>query len=173
MKYKTKKIIFATILVLGLVSLVYIHKNLEIKNYELKSITGTLDGKPNFKTGARGRGYLEFKLKEFYNRHFQTNSFSYGVLKKDLVKSNLKNGSNINIKVKKDRSNSWSEDFNRKKMNIYSVVCLNDDLYEYISLKEYNEYRKKDFWFTYLVWIIFAGVYGYWIFKNERTRTQV
>lgn len=165
---KVKKIMYGILLFLVLLGLIYVHKNLEITKDELKTITGTLKGDPLFDSGAKGHRYMEIKLIEYNNRRFHTDGYSYYVLKKKLIKTEIQDGSKVQLSIRNEKAKNWVDKMNRN-LYIYDIITLKDDAQEYISLSDYNAYRKNDFWLIYLFWLPFFGLYTFWILKLKRT----
>ncbi len=170
MNIKTKKILYGIILLLALPALYLISFNLEFEKSDLKTISGTLKTDPEFHKGGKNGPYLILHLNEFDNQ-FNTEDFSYHVLKKERLKSQVKKGDQIFLSIKKNESVSWVDKINRG-LDIVRIMELWTDEEVYISIEDYNEYRKEDYKFVYLFWVIGLGYYVYWLNKNKHSTTM-
>jgi hypothetical protein len=154
MSINAKKILFGILLALSLPALYLISFNLEFHKNDLRTVEGRLSKDPKFHSGS-GKSpnpYLTIHLKGV-NHHFCTDDFAYGVLKKDKLKSQLKKGDKIQIRTKKDSVTNLGDAINRD-MGVYSIMELKTKEKTFISLEAYNNYRKKDFKFSYLFWFL-------------------
>lgn len=169
MNLKTKKVLFGLILLLALPALCLISFNLEFEKSDLETISGTLKSDPEFHKGGKNGPYLILHLNEFENQ-FNTDDFSYHILKKERLKSQVKIGDLIYLSIKKDESVSWVDKINRG-LDIVRIMELWTDKEVYISIEDYNENRKEDYKLTYLFWVIGLGYYIYWLNKNKPSTT--
>jgi hypothetical protein len=171
MTYKIKKLIFGILLVLALPSLYLISINLEFQKSNFKVIKGTLEIDPEFNKNSKGRTYLVLNLQGYRNK-FHTNSFSFHVLKKKELKSNVKKGDEVFLSIMDDESMSYEDKINLK-MNIVGIMELWTENENYISIEDYNNYKKKDFKLSYLFWLIALVYYSYWVYKNNTPQQRV
>lgn len=163
------KIIFGSIcLIFILLELIYYQNAPIITQRDLIVISGVLDCNPTF-DNVRGSCYLEIKLTECKNRRFQTDIASYQALKEELVKTNLEKGSKVNVLILNEDSKSWLESVIGPS-DLYSIICLNDDHTEYITLADYNNerYKQNHFFVAYIFWFLFAGAFILWILKSKK-----
>lgn len=164
MSHKTKRILYGILLATALPALYLMSFDLEFQKSDLKTIKGTLAEDPEFDTW-KSKPYLKLYLNQFDNR-FNVEGFSYYALKKNSLKSQVKKGNKVYLSIKTYKSASWVNKINRTLSNNIEVVELWTDEETYISLDDYNEYRKKDHKFAYLIWVIALVYYIYWLRKN-------
>ena len=58
-------------------------------------------------------------------------------------------------------------------MNIVGIMELWTENENYISIEDYNNYKKKDFKLSYLFWLIALIYYSYWVYKNNTPQQRV
>ncbi len=171
MSYKTKRILYGILLAIALPALYLMSFDLEFQKSDLKTVKGTLAEDPEFDTW-KSQPYLNLYLNQFENR-FKAEGFSYYALKKNKLKSQVKKGDKVYLSITTYESASWVDKINRTLSKNIEIVELWTDEESYISLNDYNEYRKKDHKFTYVAWVIALVYYIYWLRKNNHAETII
>jgi hypothetical protein len=170
MSFRTKQFFFGFLLASALPGLYFLSKDLEFSKEDFTTLSGYLKTDPEFNKGGKNGPYLVLRIEGYENR-FNTNDFSYHVLKKEALKNEVKKGDKVYINVKSEKSTSFEDKINRN-LNLVRIMELWTDENKYISVENYNEYRKKDFKFSYLFWIGALIYFLYWNIETKRITTK-
>tara|TARA_R110002072_G_scaffold302577_1_gene486388 strand:- start:5617 stop:6120 length:504 start_codon:yes stop_codon:yes gene_type:complete len=163
MTTKTKKILFGTALVIGLIWTINYFFNSHLKNSDLKEITGTLSTPPLFSSTSKDN-YVELILNNGTSR-YHTSGIGYKEMDREAVKKDLKTGDRITLLVSKERGINEVLD---GLVDVIDFYDLKSNGITYLELEKYNEQRKGNRVFFFVLWSFFFGlyIYSFW-FTNE------
>ena len=160
LKQRLKKILYGSLLALGLVWLTEHAINFELKLSELKPVSGILESNPKFDRSRNGR-YIELEILEDQWR-YQTGGIGYKALDESNAQADLLKGESVTFLVSKS---TGINEFLDGIVGVVDIYGLESNGKTYLSLEEYNKRREDNRFGGFFIWIIFFGIYiyGFWI----------
>lgn len=170
MNQNVKKVFYGVLLTACLGWIVNYAFNYDLDNSELKEYTGTLSKDPEFYTAGRGNHYMRLKFINDENKYLSS-GIGLQALDKEGVKSNLHKGTIVTILVaNKTGVNEYLDGI----VNVVDIYGLKSEGKDYLKLDDFNEGRKSNRPFFFIIWFVLFGfyIYNFWIKNKTSIRSE-